>query len=94
MTAGVQGHRLKMIRKSRGLSAESLSRRVNGILTRSVIANLENGRKADLTVSELLAVAGALGVAAYEIAPELDPARSKRDTALQSLADELNGVLK
>lgn len=44
------------------MSAEELATRAGNGLSRSVIANLENGRKRDISVSQLLALATALGV--------------------------------
>lgn len=84
--------KVKNLRKQRGLSAQALSDCLQ-IMSRGVIANLESGRKRDLTVSEVLALAHALGVSAYEIVPELDPVRSERDAALRRIADQLNGVM-
>lgn len=55
------GERLTYYRKLAGLSAEALSRRVPG-MSRAVIANIESGRKRDVTVDELIALAWALDV--------------------------------
>jgi transcriptional regulator with XRE-family HTH domain len=55
------GERLAYYRKLAGLSAESLSRKVPG-MSRAVIANIESGRKREITVDELIALAWALDV--------------------------------
>ncbi|UUE19874.1 helix-turn-helix transcriptional regulator [Microbacterium sp. J1-1] len=54
------GRRIAYYRGKAGLSAAELADRVGMGITRSVIANLENGRKADLSVLQLFAIADAL----------------------------------
>lgn len=54
------GSRLAYYRKLAGLSAERLSHRVP--MSRAVIANIESGRKRDVTVDEMLALAWALDI--------------------------------
>jgi transcriptional regulator with XRE-family HTH domain len=54
------GQRIARYRKIEGWSAQRLADESG--LTRSVVTNIENGRRSDLTVSELLAVADALGL--------------------------------
>lgn len=49
------------------MSAAQLADKAGAGLTRSLIANLENGRKADLSVQQLFAIADALGVAASSL---------------------------
>jgi len=56
------GSRIRELRQQQGISAQRLSDAVGGLMTRAVIANLENGRKQDLLVNELVAIADALGV--------------------------------
>lgn len=56
------GDRLARYRKMAGLSAQELSDRLGGELSRSVIANIESGRKTDVTVDQLLALAWVLDV--------------------------------
>lgn len=58
-------------RKLEGLSAEALARRAGAGLTRSVIANLENDRKNDVTVNQLLALSSALGIPPVALAVDL-----------------------
>lgn len=55
------GERLAYYRKLSGLSAEGLSRKVPS-MSRAVIANIESGRKRDVTLDELIALAWALDV--------------------------------
>ena len=56
------GRNIARYRKLAGLSASELADRVGEGLTRSVIANLENGRKDDITVKQLFALAAVLEV--------------------------------
>lgn len=56
------GLNIARYRKAEGLSASELAEKVGEGLTRSVIANLESGRKDDVTVKQLVALANALGV--------------------------------
>lgn len=58
----VVGAQVLRYRKALRLSAEELAHQSGHGLTRSVIANLENGRKDDITVTQLLALASALHV--------------------------------
>jgi len=61
--------RLKAARKSRGLSAQQLGDATG--IERSVIANIETGRRHSLHVGELVAIALALDVSATTLVPEL-----------------------
>jgi transcriptional regulator with XRE-family HTH domain len=54
------GQRVAKYRKLEGMSAQKLAEESG--LTRSVITNIENGRRDDLTVTELLKISGALRV--------------------------------
>lgn len=61
------GERLRLFRKSFGYSAQELSERIqtehqDASITRQVIFNIENGRKTDLTVTELVYISDALGL--------------------------------
>lgn len=56
------GRQLARYRKAAKLSGEELAEKAGAGLTRSVIANLENGRKNDVTVTQLMALAAALHV--------------------------------
>lgn len=62
MTQGMEGigRRIAAFRKREGLSANELAQ--DSGMSRSVIANIENGRRDDITVSELLAISRALRV--------------------------------
>ena len=60
-TAGTIGERIQAARKMRGLNAQQLANAVgNPSVTESIIANIETGRKGDLSVSQLLNIAYAL----------------------------------
>lgn len=63
----VVGRRVARIRKNAKISAGELAERAGSGLTRSVIANLENGRKDDLAVSQLVGLARALEVTVDEL---------------------------
>ncbi|WP_051596838.1 helix-turn-helix domain-containing protein [Curtobacterium sp. UNCCL17] len=56
------GARVARYRKMAGLSARELSDKLGGEMSRGVIANIENGRKTDVTVDQLLALSWALDV--------------------------------
>jgi transcriptional regulator with XRE-family HTH domain len=66
------GGRLKRARLSRGVSAKTLETYVGGEVTRSVIANIESGRKSDLTTRELVILCRALDIRPQELVPELN----------------------
>lgn len=68
------GQNIARYRKAEGLSAAELADKTGEGLTRSVLANLENGRKDDVTVKQLMALANALRVPpAFLIADLFDP---------------------
>lgn len=58
--------RVRELRRNRGMSAQALSERMNAVgvpWDRHIVANLETGRRAAVTVEELLALAYVLEVA-------------------------------
>lgn len=61
------GERIAHFRKLLKLSAEDLAERAGFGLTRSIVANLENGRKDDLSVRQLMAVAFVLEVSPADL---------------------------
>lgn len=68
------GRQVARYRKAAKLSGEELAEKAGVGLTRSVIANLENGRKDDVTVTQLMALANALHVPpALLVADVFDP---------------------
>lgn len=68
------GKRVAKYRKLAGLTAQQLSDALGGELSRSVIANIETGRKSDITVDQLLSLAWVLGVPPAVLAlPVEDP---------------------
>jgi transcriptional regulator with XRE-family HTH domain len=72
----VIAERVREVRSSRGLTAARLAERMQetGISwDRSVVANLENGRRASVTVEELLALAFVLDVAPVHLVVPLTP---------------------
>lgn len=56
------GMNVARYRKAEGISAAELAEKAGEGLTRSVIANLENGRKDDVSVKQLMAISFALHV--------------------------------
>lgn len=71
---------LRTLRKERQWSAQGLSDRLlaAGVpIERSVIANLENGRRAAVSVHELLALADVFGVVPSFLLPGLDAPHEK-----------------
>lgn len=56
------GKRLATYRRLAGLSARELAEAAGSGLTRGVIANIESGRKTDITVDQLIALAASLRI--------------------------------
>lgn len=93
------GRRMGYFRRLKDMSAAQLAEAAGQGLTRSVIANLENGRKADLTVQQLLAIAEALDVPATSILGagdrvraamgEMDSSKSRYLDAMRTYLDAL-----
>ena len=70
------GMQIAKYRRLAKVSAEELAQRAGNGLTRSMLANLENGRKKDLTTTQLIAVAVSLGVSPADLLVDLfDPYR-------------------
>src|SRR4051812_14487081 len=62
---GTVANQIKWWRKERGISAQELSDRCDGLghsVPRNIIANIENGRRSAVTLQELLVIAMALNV--------------------------------
>ena len=75
------GKRISFYRQLSGLSARELAEKAGMGLTRGVVANIESGRKTDITVDQLLAIADVLGVPPVVIAlPVEQPFRFTRIT--------------
>ncbi|WP_010156515.1 helix-turn-helix domain-containing protein [Leucobacter chromiiresistens] len=66
------GKRIAFYRQMNGMSAAELSERTLGAISKGVIANIETGRKKDLTVDELITLSWALGVPPVAIALPID----------------------
>jgi transcriptional regulator with XRE-family HTH domain len=66
------GARVAKYRRLAGLSARELAEQAGYGLTRGVIANIESGRKTDITVDQLLALATVLGVMPVVLALPLE----------------------
>lgn len=63
-------YRLRTLREAAGLSQQDVAQRAE--LSLSLIAKMEQGRKADPRASTLLAIAGALGVRAGQLIEDLE----------------------
>lgn len=66
------GERVAKYRKLAGLSARELGEKAGYGLTRGVIANIESGRKTDITVDQLIALSETLGVPPVVLALPLE----------------------
>src|SRR4051812_6348315 len=71
--------RIKALRERAGLSQQQMAER--GELSLSLVAKLEQGKKADPRTSTLLALAGALGVTPGAVLDDLLPPRADPDPA-------------
>jgi len=81
------GRNVALYRRALKMSAEELAEAVG--MTRSVIANLENGRKDDVTVKQLFALSNALGVPPVTLAIDVnDPAGTPEFTIDQRLVED------
>lgn len=74
---------LQRLRAERGFSAQDIEDATSGQVTRHMIANLESGRKRDLGVGELIALAEALGVEPYQIDPRVSPSAAEMTARLE-----------
>lgn len=66
------GNRLANYRRLANMSALKLSAATSGRITRTVISNIENGRKADVSVDELILLSLALGIPPVALALPID----------------------
>ncbi|WP_349902619.1 helix-turn-helix domain-containing protein [Parafrigoribacterium humi] len=66
------GKRLARFRKLADLSARELAEMAGYGLTRGVIANIETGRKTDITVDQLIALSAALAIPPVVLAMPID----------------------
>ncbi len=71
--------RLKQLREASGLSQQEVA--VKADLSLSLVAKLEQGKKADPRASTLLALAGALGVRPGQLLEDLFPPEELNGTA-------------
>ena len=56
------GKKIRILRKTRGLTQQQLAERINPPVQRATISNYEIGRRSPSTVRELAQIADALGV--------------------------------
>ncbi len=67
MNNSALGQRIRALRKTHGWSAQQLADNSGGRVTRSVIADIENGRRGDLTLSQALGVSNAFRLSVEEL---------------------------
>src|SRR3954451_1383531 len=85
--------RIKALRETAGLSQQEVAGR--GELSLSLVAKLEQGKKADPRASTLLALAGALGVRPGQLLDDLlPPAEQAKPEEPQAVASEGDGEKK
>ena len=65
------GQKIALHRKRAKVSAEELASKVGRGLTRSILANLENGRKQDITVAQLMGISAVLGLRPIDLIVDL-----------------------
>lgn len=74
------GMRLARLRKEAGLSAQALAARIpSERITRAVVSNIESGRKADPSFSEVALIASGLQLSPLELLLDLEDAWSQLD---------------
>jgi transcriptional regulator with XRE-family HTH domain len=79
--------RLKALREEKGISQQELATRAD--LSLSLVAKLEQGKKADPRASTLINLAAALGVKPGQLIDDLVfPSRAERDGAAKSAAKD------
>lgn len=84
------GIRLQQARKSLGLTASDLADRIpDPSMTKTVITNVESGRKRDLTATELFQVASALGKSPINFMVGSEPLEP---VAIPGLAEPFTGM--
>jgi transcriptional regulator with XRE-family HTH domain len=81
--------RIKSLREASGLSQQDVATR--GDLSLSLVAKLEQGKKADPRASTILALAGALGVKPGQLLDDLFPPPAEPATLAEPEPAEANG---
>jgi transcriptional regulator with XRE-family HTH domain len=82
--------RLRSLREAAGLSQQEVAMRAD--LSMSLVAKLEQGKKADPRASTILALAGALGVKPGAIIEDLSPPSKDGDSASEPAAETQDGA--
>lgn len=80
---------LKAVRKTRGMTAQAGAEATDGVLTRAIIANVESGRRAGVTVDELVALAEALHVEPWELESRVAPDVAEMVSAAAEAAENV-----
>ncbi len=81
--------RLKFLREGAGLSQQDVATKAD--LSLSLVAKIEQGKKADPRASTLLALAGALGVPPGRLLDDLFPPTLPEPAAQEAPAEEETG---
>lgn len=87
------GRRVAAYRRLNGWTMDELAQRTDGRVGKSVIANVETGRKHDLSVSQLVAIADGLGLPAVALMTDLEYLGNGQAGTLGELA-RLTGVTR
>ncbi len=76
------GRQVRLYRKLNRWSAEELAKRSGPGLSRSIIANLESGRRTELSVSQLMAIAAAMEVSPIVLLLDITDPEASADPAV------------
>lgn len=85
---------LRDLRKAKGLTTHELEELTGGEVTRSVIANIECGRKSDINVDELIALAKALDVQPFVLDPRVSLGDAEIDSQIVDIIGHLGLTLR
>lgn len=74
------GRRVAAYRRLNGWTMDELADRTGGAIGRSVIANIETGRKQDITVSQLVVLASGLGLPVVALLTDIGTMRDQSES--------------
>ena len=77
------GERISRYRRANKLTAQQLAEAAGEGLTRPIIANLESGRRNDISVRQLMAIAVALGVPPVALIYDVERPFEETDVTLR-----------
>lgn len=87
------GARLKSMRLARGMNQRQLAAALDGVVSQSGIARMENGQKVP-TTSELLAMSWALGVGIDEFTDEVPLSKRRTWAARSEFTTDVSAALE